>query len=175
MNRSKMTRILAALCAAVLMVGTLVGCAGIEQNSEEAKAQAENRQFMSDVNAIMEELSQRLGSFNDAVSRGDVITMRTQADDAFKVLDNLESLEAPEVLQDVKQGYVDGSKQLKDALNAYIDLYSEMTAAKEEAESSRYNDPFNASDYSGRIEQIQEQYNEGIQTLEDADNSAKDR
>lgn len=50
-----------------------------------------------------------------------------------------------------------------------------MTAAKEEAESSRYNDPFNASDYSGRIEQIQEQYNEGIQTLEDADNSAKDR
>ena len=86
MNRSKMTRILAALCAAVLMVGTLVGCAGIEQNSEEAKAQAENRQFMSDVNAIMEALSQRLGSFNDAVSRGDVITMPTHSDAAFKVL-----------------------------------------------------------------------------------------
>ena len=29
MNRSKMTRILAALCAAVLMVGMLAGCAGI--------------------------------------------------------------------------------------------------------------------------------------------------
>lgn len=101
--------------------------------------------------------------------------MRTQADNAFSTLDKLAAIEAPEDIKDLRDQYIKGCDQLKDALNAYIDLYSEMTAAKEEAESSRYNDPFNASDYSGRIEQIQEQYNEGIQTLEDADNSAKDR
>lgn len=163
MNRSKMTRILAALCAAVLMVGTLAGCAGIEQNSEEAKAQAENRQFMSDVNAIMEELSQRLGSFNDAVSRGDVITMRTQADDAFKVLDNLESLEAPEVLQDVKQGYVDGSKQLKDALNAYIALYTDLAANPSAVSTEAYKE---------RLASIQDTYDQAVEKLKSTDEAA---
>lgn len=163
MNRSKMTRILAALCAAVLMVGTLAGCAGIEQNSEEAKAQAENRQFMSDVNAIMEELSQRLGSFNDAVSRGDVITMRTQADDAFKVLDNLESLEAPEVLQDVKQGYVDGSKQLKDALNAYIALYTDLAANPSAVSTDAYKE---------RLASIQDTYDQAVEKLKSTDEAA---
>ncbi len=163
MNRSKMTRILAALCAAVLMVGMLAGCAGIEQNSEEAKAQAENRQFMSDVNAIMEELSQRLGSFNDAVSRGDVITMRTQADDAFKVLDNLESLEAPEVLQDVKQGYVDGSKQLKDALNAYIALYTDLAANPSAVSTDAYKE---------RLASIQDTYDQAVEKLKSTDEAA---
>lgn len=163
MNRSKMTRILAALCAAVLMVGTLAGCAGIEQNSEEAKAQAENRQFMSDVNAIMEELSQRLGSFNDAVSRGDVITMRTQADDAFKVLDDLESLEAPEVLQDVKQGYVDGSKQLKDALNAYIALYTDLAANPSAVSTEAYKE---------RLASIQDTYDQAVEKLKSTDEAA---
>lgn len=163
MNRSKMTRILAALCAAVLMVGTLAGCAGIEQNSEEAKAQAENRQFMSDVNAIMEELSQRLGSFNDAVSRGDVITMRTQADDAFKALDNLESLEAPEVLQDVKQGYVDGSKQLKDALNAYIALYTDLAANPSAVSTDAYKE---------RLASIQDTYDQAVEKLKSTDEAA---
>ena len=163
MNRSKMTRILAALCAAVLMVGTLAGCAGIEQNSEEAKAQAENRQFMSDVNAIMEELSQRLDSFNDAVSRGDVITMRTQADDAFKVLDNLESLEAPEVLQDVKQGYVDGSKQLKDALNAYIALYTDLAANPSAVSTEAYKE---------RLASIQDTYDQAVEKLKSTDEAA---
>lgn len=163
MNRSKMTRILAALCAAVLMVGTLAGCAGIEQNSEEAKAQAENRQFMSDVNAIMEELSQRLGSFNDAVSRGDVITMRTQADDAFKVLDNLESLEAPEVLQDVKQGYVDGSKQLKDALDAYIALYTDLATNPSAVSTDAYKE---------RLASIQDTYDQAVEKLKSTDEAA---
>ena len=163
MNRSKMTRILAALCAAVLMVGMLVGCAGIEQNSEEAKAQAENRQFMSDVNAIMEERSQRFGSFNDAVSRGDVITMRTQADDAFKVLDNLESLEAPEVLQDVKQGYVDGSKQLKDALNAYIALYTDLAANPSAVSTDAYKE---------RLASIQDTYDQAVEKLKSTDEAA---
>ncbi|MCI8340916.1 MAG: hypothetical protein HFJ73_04905 [Eggerthellaceae bacterium] len=163
MNRSKMTRILAALCAAVLMVGMLAGCAGIEQNSEEAKAQAENRQFMSDVNAIMEELSQRLDSFNDAVSRGDVITMRTQADDAFKVLDNLESLEAPEVLQDVKQGYVDGSKQLKDALNAYIALYTDLAANPSAVSTDAYKE---------RLASIQDTYDQAVEKLKSTDEAA---
>lgn len=163
MNRSKMTRILAALCAAVLMVGTLAGCAGIEQNSEEAKAQAENRQFMSDVNAIMEELSQRLGSFNDAVSRGDVITMRTQADDAFKVLDDLESLEAPEVLQDVKQGYVDGSKQLRDALNAYIALYTDLAANPSAVSTEAYKE---------RLASIQDTYDQAVEKLKSTDEAA---
>lgn len=173
---NKAAKILIAICAFVLMFA-LAGCTAPQASNqtEGEDAPMTSSQYMAQVNQAVEELNERLQSFNDAVSRQDPITMRTQADNAFSTLDKLAAIEAPEDIKDLRDQYIKGCDQLKDALNAYIDLYSEMTAAKEEAESSRYNYPFNASDYSGRIEQIQEQYNEGIQTLEDADNSAKDR
>lgn len=167
----------AAICA-LAMVVLLAGCTapmGAQSEQDGEDKPITNSEYMAEVNQVIEELSERLQSFNDAVSRQDPITMRTQADNAFATLDKLAAIEAPEDIKDLREQYIKGCDQLKDALNSYIDLYSEMSAAKAEAASSRYNDPFDPSRYSEQIEQIQVAYDEGIKTLEDADSSAKDR
>ena len=156
MNSFKMTRIVSFALAA-LGLGALVALAGCAaQNNPATEAQTANRQYMAQVNQTMDDLSQKLEGFEDAVSRGDVVTMRTQADDAFKALDNLESLEAPEVLQDVKQGYVDGSKQLKDALNAYIALYTDLAANPSAVSTDAYKE---------RLASIQDTYDQAVEKL----------
>ena len=114
-------------CSAMLAVA-LSGC--MQQTANQGnEQQSENREYMTQVNQKMDDLDSRLSDFVDAVSRGDVVTMRTQADNAFKVLDDLSSLEAPEPLKDVAAGYVDGANSLKDALNSYIQLYTEIDGA----------------------------------------------
>ena len=50
---------------------------------------------MTQVNQTMDDLKSRLESFTDAVSRGDVVGMRTQADSAFKAIDDLNNLNVP--------------------------------------------------------------------------------
>ena len=91
--------------------------------------------------------------------------MRTQADNAFKVLDDLSSLEAPEPLKDVAAGYVDGANSLKDALNSYIQLYTEIDGATA-------SEPFDWSTYDSRLQTIQDAYNAGIDKLKAADEAA---
>lgn len=161
MKKSNLFRTIAMLSVSVLTLMALVGCAGIEQNSEEAKAQAENRQFMSDVNAAMDDLSQQLDGFDEAVAQGDMVSMRTQADSAFKVLDGLDALEAPEVLADVKQGYVDGCNQMKDALNDYISLYAAMQSGS-----------IDAASYESRLQAVQEAYDQAVEKLKATDEAA---
>ncbi len=163
MKRSKIARIVLALCAGVMMIAFFGGCA--QQTSVASEEQAANRQYMSSVNTSIDELSDRLGGFEDAVSRGDTVAMRTQADNAFKVLDSLASLEAPEALKDVQTGYVDGCNALKDALNSYIALYTEIDSATEEH-------PFDYSTYNDRLKEIQDKYNDGLSRLEAADQKA---
>lgn len=164
----KLTKRLALMAAAVLFVlGALsiAGCATTATSDPEADAQAQNRQFMTQVNQTMEDLSDRLDSFNDAVSRGDVVTMRGEADNAYKCISSLESLEAPEALKDIKQGYVDGCNDLKGALDSYISLYAEIESATEEA-------PFDYSTFEGRVQEIQSLYDQGIAKLQEADDKA---
>lgn len=162
MNIFKTTRIvsfaLAALCLAALLA--LVGCAS--QGNPATEAQTANRQYMARVNQTMDDLAQRLEGFEEAVSRGDVVTMRTQADNALKTLDELAAIEAPEALKEVQQDYVDGCGLLKDALDGYIALYTEVASATDEH-------PFDYSTYDARIEEVQETYDQGIDKLEAGD------
>lgn len=162
MNSFKMTRIvsfaLAALCLGALVA--LAGCAA--QNNPATEAQTANRQYMAQVNQTMDDLSQKLEGFEDAVSRGDVVTMRTQADNAFKALDALAAIEAPEPLKEVQQDYVDGCNALKDALNGYIALYTEVESATDEH-------PFDYATYDQRVKDIQNTYDEGIDKLKAGD------
>lgn len=161
MNSFKMTRIvsfaLAALCLGALVA--LAGCAA--QNNPATEAQTANRQYMAQVNQTMDDLSQKLEGFEDAVSRGDVVTMRTQADDAFRTLDSLAALQPPEVLKDVQQGYVDGCNQLKGALNDYIALYTDVA-----------NGSANGGAYADRLAAVQEAYNAGVDKLKATDEAA---
>lgn len=156
--RKNLIRAIALIIVGALATAMLSGCTAMEQTSGEAKAQAENRQFMSDVNTTMDQLAEQLAGFNDAVAQGDVVAMRTQADNAFKVLDNLEALEAPDVLADTKQGYVDGCNQLKDALNSYIALYAGIQNG--------------SADYASQLSAVQDSYNQAVDKLKATDEAA---
>ena len=154
------------MCAAFVAVAALAGCAS--QESAATKQQSENRQYMTQVNQTMEDLQSRLDGFTDAVSRGDLVGMRTQADNAYKALDELGKLNVPDDLKDIQQEYVDGTNKLKDALNAYIELYTEIDSATEAQ-------PFDYSTYDQRIADIKSQYDEGIGKLQSGDNKASEK
>lgn len=163
MNRKTIVRILAVACGAALLAVALTGCLG--QPTGASEAQQANRTYMAKVNQAMEDLNSRLQSFDDAVARGDAVTMRTQADNAYQAIDTLSSIDTPDAMKDLQKNYVDGCNALKEALNGYIDLYTEIDSATEEH-------PFDYGTYDSRIKTIQDKYNEGVQKLKDADEQA---
>lgn len=91
--------------------------------------------------------------------------MRNKANSAFEAIDALAAIDTPDAMKDLQTNYVDGCNKLKDALNSYIDLYTEISSATEEA-------PFDFSTYDGRVKEIQDAYNEGIDKLKAADEEA---
>ena len=150
------------ICAAALAVAAVAGLAACSPGASSLNSEQQaNRSYMSQVNEIMAQLEGELDSFVDAVSRGDIVNMRTQADNAYRLLDKLSSLEAPEELSDVQKDYVDGTNKLRGALDSYIKLYSDVEAGS-----------FDQSTYSTRIKEIQSQYNEGVDTLKKGDEAA---
>lgn len=165
MKHTRFAKVLVTMFAGVLMVVALGGCA--QQDTAATQQQSENRQYMTQVNQTMEDLKTRLESFTDAVSRGDVVGMRTQADNAFKAIDDLNNINVPDALKDIQKEYVDGTADLKDALNSYIDLYTEIDSATEEQ-------PFDYSTYDQRIQDIKTKYDEGIGKLQSGDNKASE-
>lgn len=158
-------RLLSIVCAAALASFALAGCAGNAQQDAVSDEQSRNRQFMSQVNETVEEMGERLEGFDEAAARGDVVTMRSAAQNAFECISTLESMEAPEALTDIKQQYVDACGTLRDALSAYVDLYAEVESATDDA-------PFDYSSYEARLAEIQDQYNKGIELLQNADKAA---
>ena len=161
MNISKVSLRAIVAVATALLAMSLMGC--MPTNSAESDAQAANRQYMASVNQCMDSISEKLASFEDAVARGDVVTMKTQADKAFKEIDDLEAVEAPEVLADVKAGYVEGCRLLEDALSSYVDLFTQVDSGAVAADSA---------EYASAIAGIQATYDEGISKLEATDKLA---
>ena len=164
MKHTKLAAILSVACAGALAMGMLGGCAS-EATTEEEEAQQANNEYMSSVNSIMEELDEELESFTDAVSRDDVVGMSTQADNAYEVLDELEELEAPEDLSEIHEDYLAGADSLEQALDAYVDLYTEIDAAEDDED-------FDWSTYEDRLAEVQDLYDEGIAQFEAADTAA---
>ena len=151
-----------AVVAATLAIGALAGCTGQTAGSEQ---QDVNRQYLSQVNQVMDDLETSLASFTDAVSRNDVVGMQTQAENALSKLDSLDSIEAPEELSEVQQSYQDGTAQLREALSSYVALYTEISSATDAQ-------PFDWSTYDARLAEIQEKYDAGIDALEAGDRAA---
>lgn len=160
MKRTTIVRVITLALGAALAAVALSAC--MSQTDTASEEQEANRQYMAQVNQAMADLSDKLEGFTDAVVRGDVVTMRTQADNALKVLDDLEALEAPEVLADIKAGYVDGCASLREALKAYVDLYTEIASASDDQS-------FDFSSYGTRLKEIQAAYDEGIAKLQETD------
>ncbi len=166
MNRNMVGKLAALACAGVLGAAALGGCTQ-QQSSQVAQEVSDNRAYMAQVNQTMDDLKTRMDSFTDAVSRKDVVSMRTQADNAFKVLDSLRAQDAPEALKSIKADYVEGCDSLQDALNAYIALYTEIDAATEAQ-------PFDWTTYDQRLSAIKATYDQGIAKLEEGDKTAAD-
>lgn len=160
-NKKMSVAVMGLALSAVLALGGCATTTATNANSE----QSENRSYMTEVNQTMETLESRLASFNDAVSREDVVSMRTQADNAFKTLDQLAEIEAPSALENVHKSYVSGTSDLKQALNDYIDLYTEIQSATDDA-------PFDWSGYDSRIAEIKSLYDQGVDELKSADDEA---
>lgn len=161
MNKSIIRRFAAVICALTCCVFAF-GCAP-GANTEATEAQQANRAYMSQVNEAMAELDDNLDQFLDAVSRGDVVNMQTQADNAFKVLDKLSAVEAPEELSGVRDKYVEGSGKLREALTDYIALYVEAQNA---------GDTYNWSAFDKKVKEIQTLYDAGVGLLEEGDKTA---
>ncbi len=161
--RATISKCAGALCAGALCVSLISGCAPTTATNTLTEEQQANRDYMAQVNRAMESLGSSLEKFADSVARKDLVSMRVQAEDAFKSLDQLSATEAPEALADIRESYVSGTSELRQALSAYIDLYAEIEAA---------GDSFDWSSYDQRVAQIQEHYNAGIAALESGDTMA---
>lgn len=163
MNRTIFARVAALACAAALACGLLAGC--MSPNTGATDQQQANRTYMTQVNQTMEDLQERLGAFDEAVTTGNAVNMRTQADKAFATIDALSAIETPDAMKDLQASYVDGCTALKDALDAYVGLYTEIDSATEEH-------PFDYSTYDERVKAVQDKYDEGIEKLKAADEEA---
>lgn len=166
MQKRKLTT-LTAFVLTVACALALAGCAAPQQSMQQQDEDAvtQNRQYMSELNQNVGELSTKLDAFTEAAARGDVVTMQSQADNAFKVITDIESLQAPDDLEELKTGYTEACGKLRSALNDYIALYSEITA-------STGGNSFDFATYNERINAIQQQYNDAIAQLESTDNTA---
>lgn len=164
-SRQMLVKAAAAFAALALALTMLAGCAAAGSSTTE---QSGNRQYMSQVNQVMDDLQTQLASFTDAVSRDDVVGMQTQADNALATLDDLESIEAPDDLSDVHQSYLDGASSLRDALTSYVALYTEISSATDAA-------PFDWTTYEGRLADIQQSYDDGIEKMQEGDELAANK
>lgn len=161
MKQGIKVQLVGLVCALALCIALPACASGASGSlSDEAKA---NSTYMTQVNETVAEFNESLDSFIDAVSRDDVVNMRTQADNAYASLDKLSKIEPPEGLSEIHKKYVDGSKKLEEALDAYIQLYTE---AKQDGKS------FDWSGYDSRMKEIQALYDSGVELIEQADKAA---
>ena len=160
MNSGILVKLGTTACAAALAAGVMVGCAGGAGVAANEEQQA-NRAYMSQVNQTMEELDSNLDGFVDAVSRGDVVNMRSQAENAYKTLDKLDGIEFPDSMADIQTSYLEGTEKLRQALDGYITLYTDASGSS-----------FDWSTYDDRIAEIQKLYDDGVKALETADQTA---
>ena len=160
MKSGVIAKITAAACITALAACLMAGCFGGPTATMNEEQQA-NRAYMSRVNQTMEELDANLDGFVDAVSRGDVVNMRSQADNAYKTLDKLESIEVPDDMADIQESYFEGTSKLREALDRYMELYTDAS-----------NPDFDWSGYDKRIAEIQKLYDDGVAALEAGDEAA---
>lgn len=159
------TRIFALLVACFTCVALLIGCSS-GTAAQANDPQTQNRQYMSNVNQIMEDISTEMDSFTTAVQEGEVISLSSQLDSVNESVEKLKSLEVPEAMQDIHASYVSGAEELQTALNDYVTLYEDIKAPQ--------SGSFDYSTYGERLAEIQEHYNAGITALQEADNKASE-
>lgn len=155
-----------AFAAAVVLACALMlsGCASNAQQANDP--QTLNRQYMANVNQIMDEIDAQMTEFSTIVKEGEVVSLSTQLAAINNSVDKLKALSVPDAMKDIQSDYLKGTEELQTAFAAYVDLYEDVKAPE--------NGTFDFATYGDRLNDVKSHYEAGIQALESADQKAAD-
>lgn len=161
MKTKKLLAIVAVVFCMALM-GALAGCGSTDQaSSSSSDGASANRDYMSNANTIIEQLQDNLNDFSDAVSDDNLVSMKAAAKKAYQSIDRFKQLKPTDTLKPVHTEYVKGCDDLKDALEQYIDLFSDQKKSK-----------LTDQQYKDRLKKVQDKYNSGMDHLKEGDKKA---
>lgn len=159
------SRIVAFIGAIVLACALLLsGCASNAQQANDP--QTLNRQYMANVNQIMDEIDAQMTEFSTIVKEGEVVSLSTQLAAINNSVDKLKALSVPDDMKDIQSDYLKGTEELQTAFAAYVDLYEDVKAPE--------SGTFDFATYGDRLNDVKSHYEAGIQALESADQKAAD-
>ena len=155
-----------AFAAAIVLASALMlsGCASNAQQANDP--QTLNRQYMANVNQIMDEIDAQMTEFSTIVKEGEVVSLSTQLAAINNSVDKLKALSVPDEMKDIQSDYLKGTEELQTAFAAYVDLYEDVKAPD--------NGTFDFATYGDRLNDVKSHYEAGIQALESADQKAAD-
>lgn len=155
-----------AFAAAIVLACALMlsGCASNAQQANDP--QTLNRQYMANVNQIMDEIDAQMTEFSTIVKEGEVVSLSTQLAAINNSVDKLKALSVPDEMKDIQSDYLKGTEELQTAFSAYVDLYEDVKAPE--------NGTFDFATYGDRLNDVKSHYEAGIQALESADQKAAD-
>lgn len=155
-----------AFAAAIVLACALMlsGCASNAQQANDP--QTLNRQYMANVNQIMDEIDAQMTEFSTIVKEGEVVSLSTQLAAINNSVDKLKALSVPDAMKDIQFDYLKGTEELQTAFAAYVDLYEDVKAPE--------NGTFDFATYGDRLNDVKSHYEAGIQALESADQKAAD-
>lgn len=155
-----------AFAAAIVLACALMlsGCASNAQQANDP--QTLNRQYMANVNQIMDEIDAQMTEFSTIVKEGEVVSLSTQLAAINNSVDKLKALSVPDEMKDIQSDYLKGTEELQTAFAAYVDLYEDVKAPE--------NGTFDFATYGDRLNDVKSHYEAGIQAFESADQKAAD-
>lgn len=155
-----------AFAAAIVLACALMlsGCASNAQQANDP--QTLNRQYMANVNQIMDEIDAQMTEFSTIVKEGEVVSLSTQLAAINNSVDKLKALSVPDAMKDIQSDYLKGTEELQTAFAAYVDLYEDVKVPE--------NGTFDFATYGDRLNDVKSHYEAGIQALESADQKAAD-
>lgn len=157
---------LAALVCALAFASTLLlaGCA--PANTQTNDPQTLNRQYMANVNQIMDEIDAQMTEFSTIVKEGEVVSLSTQLANINNSVDKLKALSVPDAMKDIQSEYLKGTEELQAAFAAYVELYEDVKAPE--------SGTFDFATYGDRLNEVRSHYEAGIEALQSADQKASE-
>ena len=141
---------------------SMTSCAPAQSAVE--KSEAYNRQFMSQINSVVESYGEKLDEFSLAVSQGNVVNMTTLAQSSATITEDMKKIEESNDMEKIRDAYYDAMVELNGALGKYVSLYTNISALGDS--------PADASTIQSDLAEVQAAYDAGLQLLKDADELA---
>lgn len=152
-----------AVCALACAL-LLSGCAA--NNTQANDPQTLNRQYMANVNQIMDEIDAQMTEFSTIIKEGEVVSLSTQLANINNSVDKLKALSVPDAMKDIQSDYLKGVEELQAAFAAYVDLYEDVKAPE--------SGSFDFATYGDRLNDVRSHYEAGIEALQSADQKASE-